>query len=49
LARLKREQLQRCLLEALHRLAAELELRGEYERALGYAHQLVDRNVQDTQ
>jgi len=40
-ARLKSEQLQRCYLEALHRLAAILEARGEYERALGYARKEV--------
>jgi WD40 repeat protein/DNA-binding SARP family transcriptional activator len=40
--RLKREQLQRCYQETLHRLAAGLEVAGEYDRALGYAHVLVD-------
>ncbi len=45
--RLKQQQLQRCYLEVLHRLAAELEAASEYERALGYAYQLVDVEPMD--
>lgn len=41
-ARLKGEQLQRCFLEILHRLASTLEAGGEYERALGYARRSVE-------
>ena len=45
--RLKREQLNRCYMEALHRLAAELEMATEYERALSYAYRLVDAEPLD--
>lgn len=41
-ARLKGVQLRRIYLETLHRLAAILETGGKYERALGYAHRLVE-------
>jgi DNA-binding SARP family transcriptional activator/tetratricopeptide (TPR) repeat protein len=40
--RLKREQLRRSYLEAMHRLAALLEVGGKLELALGYAWRLVD-------
>ncbi|UCH61270.1 MAG: winged helix-turn-helix domain-containing protein, partial [Anaerolineales bacterium] len=40
--RLKRQQLQRCYLEALHRLAAVLEECGEHEGALQHAYRLVE-------
>lgn len=45
--RLKSEQLRRCYLEALHRLGALLEIGGELEHALAYAHRLVDAEPLD--
>jgi WD40 repeat protein/DNA-binding SARP family transcriptional activator len=41
-ARLKSVQLRRSYLETLHRLASILETGGEYERALGHAHRVVE-------
>jgi DNA-binding SARP family transcriptional activator/predicted ATPase len=41
-ALLTREQLQRLAVEALHRLASELEKAGEYERALPHAYRQVE-------
>jgi WD40 repeat protein/DNA-binding SARP family transcriptional activator len=41
-ARLKGEQFQRVYLQALHKLAAALEVRGEFERALPYARRQIE-------